>query len=132
MAAILQHVTNPATLLLLDSSHIDTSYNPLQLLNDNAFRVQTACELSCCGLLLRVVFVLPVLQVSYTASGPQFATEREEYSRFFTMQPSITLYNDAYIFLFKRFGWHRIAVIHEVDPLFTAVSLFVHILNISP
>jgi gamma-aminobutyric acid type B receptor len=59
-------------------------------------------------------------QVSYTASGPQFATEREEYSRFFTMQPSITLYNDAYIFLFKRFGWHRIAVIHEVDPLFTA------------
>ena len=61
------------------------------------------------------------LQVSYTASGTQFEC-RDRFPRLYTLQPLVFSYNDAYVHLITSFGWRRVAVIHQVDPLFSAVS----------
>ena len=79
-------------------------------------------------LLVRVVVVCTVpitvplthSQVSYTASGIQFE-DRERFPRLYTLQPLVFSYNEAYVHLIMAFGWRRVAIIYEVDPLFSAV-----------
>ena len=83
---------------------------------------------SACLLLLVLVAVCAVpitvplthSQVSYTASGTQFEN-RERFPRLYTLQPLVLSYNDAYVHLIRSFGWKRVAVINEVDPLFSKV-----------
>ena len=67
------------------------------------------------------LYTLTPSQVSYTASGEQFE-DRDRFQRLYTLQPLVFSYNDAYVHLITFFGWRRVAVIHEVDPLFSAVS----------
>ena len=59
-------------------------------------------------------------QVSYAASGIQFE-DRERFPRFYTLQPLVFSHNEAYVHLIMAFGWRRVAIIYEVDPLFSAV-----------
>ena len=59
-------------------------------------------------------------QVSYTASGTQFQN-REQFPRLYTLQPLVYSFNDAYVHLIQSFNWSRVAVIYEVDALFSAV-----------
>ena len=61
------------------------------------------------------------LQVSYTASGSQFE-DRERFPRLYTLQPLVISYNEAYVHFITSFGWRRVAIIFQVDPLFSAVS----------
>ena len=80
-------------------------------------------------LLGRVVVVCAVpisihphtLQVSYTASGSQFE-DRERFPRLYTLQTLVFSYNEAYVHFITSFGWRRVAIIFQVDPLFSAVS----------
>ena len=82
-----------------------------------------------CVMLGRVVVVCAVsisvhphtLQVSYTASGSQFE-DRERFPRLYTLQPLAISYNEAYVHFITSFGWRRVAIIFQVDPLFSAVS----------
>ena len=60
-------------------------------------------------------------QVSYTASGIQFQMERKRFPRLYTLQPLVFSYNEAYVHLIMAFGWRRVAIIYQVDPLFSAV-----------
>ena len=61
-------------------------------------------------------------QVSYTASGMQFQ-DRERFPRLYTLQPLVFSYNEAYVHLITSYGWKKVAVIYEVNPLFSAVRL---------
>ena len=80
-------------------------------------------------LMVRVVVVCTVpitvplthSQVSYTASGIQFQMERKRFPRLYTLQPLVFSYNEAYVHLIMAFGWRRVAIIYQVDPLFSAV-----------
>ena len=74
-----------------------------------------------------VVYAAPVTasltlsQVSYTASGIQFK-DRERFPRLYTLQPLVFSHNEAYVHFITSFGWRRVAVIYQVNPLFSAVS----------
>ncbi len=58
--------------------------------------------------------------MSYTASGRQFE-DREKFPRLYRLQPLVISYNKAYVHLITSFGWRRVAVIYEVNPLFSKV-----------
>ena len=83
---------------------------------------------SACLLLLVLVAVCAVpitvplthSQVSYTASGTQFEN-RERFPRLYTLQPLVYSFNHAYVHLIQSFNWSRVAVMYEVDGLFSAV-----------
>ena len=62
------------------------------------------------------------LQVSYTASGRQFE-DREKFPRLYRLQPLVISYNEAYVRLITDNRWQRVAVIYEVNPLFSKVHL---------
>ena len=86
----------------------------------------SACLLLLGRVVLVAVCAVPITvplthsQVSYTASGTQFEN-RERFPRLYTLQPLVFSYNDAYVHIIRYFKWSRVAVIYEVDALFSAV-----------
>ena len=73
-------------------------------------------------MLCQSLFTLTPPQVSYTASGRQFE-DREKFPRLYRLQPLVISYNEAYVRLITDNRWRRVAVIYEVNPLFSKVHL---------
>ncbi|CAK9302690.1 unnamed protein product [Gordionus sp. m RMFG-2023] len=62
-----------------------------------------------------------LIVLSYGASSPALSN-RKRFPTFFRTHPSQALHNPTRVVLFKKYGWKRIAILQELQELFTSTA----------
>jgi hypothetical protein len=61
--------------------------------------------------------------MSYSTGSGELS-QRKMFPTFFRTSASDVALNLPHIYIMKHFGWNRVATIHQMDPLFSVVSIF--------